>query len=187
MPLRCSMMVSPDGRLRQVPSFLSGSYTRLAISPLRGHQFRSGCERAAGAAGTNAAIDRSLPNPFRELRARSRVRLTAWRGSSGCSARTWAVAPPSRLMVRLGMRVSDTTILRRVKRHARGERGLASGHPAITWPPDMRELETGTTGFCQRSGQVIAGPKRLQLRSFGLRGKANALPEMPITGCQGAT
>jgi hypothetical protein len=29
--------------------------------------------------------DLALPNPFRELRARSRVRLTAWRGSSGCS------------------------------------------------------------------------------------------------------
>jgi hypothetical protein len=56
---------------------IASTHARLAISPLRGHQLRSGFKRVAGAAGTSGAIAGSSPNAFRELRARSRVRLTA--------------------------------------------------------------------------------------------------------------
>ena len=68
---------------------------RLVIFLLKGHRLRSRCKWAAGAVGTSGATAGSLPNAFRELHARSRVRLTAWRGSSGCSAIALAADPPS--------------------------------------------------------------------------------------------
>jgi hypothetical protein len=56
---------------------IASTHARLAISPLRGHQLRSGCEWVAAAAGTSGAIAGFSPSVFRDLPPLLRVRPTA--------------------------------------------------------------------------------------------------------------
>ncbi len=97
---------------------IASTPAHLAIFPLRGPRLRSGCEWVAGAAGTSGAIARSSPNLFRDLQLlpRQTDRLAEIVRLFGHSA---GGRPSERLMLRLGMRVSDSTILRRIKHHAR--------------------------------------------------------------------
>jgi hypothetical protein len=73
---------------------IASTHARLAVFPRRDRQLRSGCVWVAGAAGTSGVIARSSPSVFRALPLLLRVRLTAWRRLSGCSAIARAGVPP---------------------------------------------------------------------------------------------
>jgi transposase len=83
----------------------------------------------AGGVETRSAIGASSPSAFRVFQRRSRAGPRAWRESSllGHSA---GGRPSERLMRRLGMPVSDTTILAVLKKHA-GARSESSAVAAV--------------------------------------------------------